>query len=115
IALRDGGLEGGNRVRALGARNRVESDCSADGREACPEFDELPRPRVGVLLGGTRHGIALDADYARNLLGHLLGRQREEGGSLLVLASRRTPAALIESLHPSLKGVPGLLWTGRDD
>src|SRR6185437_8879591 len=115
IAPRHDGLEGGNVLRTLGSLNPVESEWLADGRDACPEFDELPRPRVGVLLGGARHGIALDADYARNLLGHLLGRQREEGGSLLVLASRRTPAALIESLHPSLKGVPGLLWTGRDD
>src|SRR6185437_17170926 len=45
----------------------------------------------------------------------LLARQRAEGGSLLVLGSRRTPAALIESLRPLLAEVPGLLWAGRDD
>jgi len=115
IAPRHDGLEGGNVLRTLGSLNPVDSEWLADGRDACPEFDELPQPRVGVLLGGTRHGIALDAGYARDLARHLLERQRNEGGSLLVLTSRRTPAVLIETFRPLLKGVPGLLWTGRDD
>jgi hypothetical protein len=109
IAPRHDGLEGGNVLRTLGSLNPVDSEWLADGRDACPEFDELPQPRVGVLLGGTRHGIALDAGYARDLARHLLERQRNEGGSLLVLTSRRTPAVLIETFRPLLKGVPGLL------
>jgi mitochondrial fission protein ELM1 len=70
---------------------------------------------VCVLLGGPRRGIALVADYALALARHLLERQRAEGGSLLVLGSRRTPPALIETLRPLLAEVPGLLWAGRDD
>ena len=115
IAPRHDGLEGTNVLRPLGSLNPVDHEWLADGRDACPQFDELPQPRVGVLLGGTRRGIVLDADYARELAMRLLERQREERGSLLVLASRRTPAVLIETFRPMLKGIPGLLWAGHDD
>jgi mitochondrial fission protein ELM1 len=106
---------GANVLQPLGSLNSVDDEWLADGREACPHFAELPQPRVGVLLGGLRKGIALDADYARQLCEHLLERQRNEGGSLLVLASRRTSPVLIEVFRHALKGVPGLVWAGRDD
>ncbi|MEO7051634.1 MAG: mitochondrial fission ELM1 family protein [Rhodanobacter sp.] len=115
IAPRHDGLQGVNVLRPLGSLNPVDDQWLADGRDACPHFDELPQPRVGVLLGGPRRGIALDARYAAELGQRLLQHQRREGGSLLVLASRRTPAALVARLRPLLAGVPGLLWTGPDD
>jgi len=108
-------VDGSNVLRPLGSLNSVDDAWLADGRESCPSFAELPQPRVGVLLGGPRQGIALDAEYARQLAARLLERQRLEGGSLLVLASRRTSPALIEVFRDALKGVPGMFWTGRDD
>lgn len=115
IAPQHDQLAGPNVIQPLGSLNPIDDAWLADGRDACPQFDELPQPRVGMLLGGPRRGIALDADYARQLATRLLERQRREGGSLLVLGSRRTPAALIEIFRPVLEGIPGLLWAGRDD
>ena len=115
IAPRHDRVEGSNVLRPLGSLNAVDDAWLADGRESCPQFVELPQPRVGVLLGGPRKGIALDADYARQLATHLLEHQRYEGGSLLVLASRRTSPALVETFRHALKGVPGLVWAGHDD
>jgi hypothetical protein len=115
IAPRHDRVDGANVLQPLGSLNSVDDAWLADGRESCPHFAELPQPRVGVLLGGPRKGIALDADYARQLAGGLLNRWRHEGGSLLVLASRRTPAALIEIFRQALKNVPGLVWAGPDD
>lgn len=108
-------VDGANVLCPLGSLNTVNDEWLADGRESCPSFAELPQPRVGVLLGGARHGIALNADYARQLVARLLQRQRLEDGSLLVLASRRTSPELIEVFRHALKGVPGLIWAGRDD
>ena len=108
-------VAGSNVLQPLGSLNSVDDAWLADGRESCPQFAELPQPRVGVLLGGPRKGIALDADYARQLASRLLERQRCEGGSLLVLASRRTPPTLIETFRDALNGLPGLVWAGRDD
>jgi uncharacterized protein len=115
IAPQHDRVEGANVLRPLGSLNTVDDAWLADGREACPAFAELPQPRIGVLLGGPRRGIALDADYARQLAARLLQRQRVEGGSLLVLGSRRTSPALIEVFREALHDVPGLVWAGLDD
>lgn len=115
IVPRHDQVDGPNVLQLLGSLNSVDDAWLADGRESCPQFAELPQPRVGVLLGGQRKGIALDADYARQLANRLLEDQRREGGSLLVLASRRTSSTLIEIFRHALKSVPGLVWAGHDD
>lgn len=115
VAPRHDGLEGANVLQTLGSLNAIDDTWLADGREAFPHFEELPQPRVGVLLGGPRRGIALDVDYAGVLARRLLERQRREGGSLLVLGSRRTPEAAVEALRPMLRSIPGLFWADRND
>ncbi|HWU74874.1 MAG TPA: mitochondrial fission ELM1 family protein [Rhodanobacter sp.] len=115
IAPRHDQVDGTNVLRPLGSLNPIDETWLADGREASPHFSELPQPRVGVLLGGPRKDIPLDVDYARALIARLVARRQHEGGSLLVLASRRTPVALIERFRDALAGVPGLVWSGPDD
>ena len=107
--------EGPNVLHPLGSLNPIDDAWLEDAREANPAFVDLPRPRVGVLVGGPRKGIAVDAAYVEVLVAKLLARQRVEGGSLLVLASRRTPPALVEVMRHRLVGVPGLTWSGPDD
>ena len=114
IAPRHDQLDGPNVLYPLGSLNSVDDEWLADGRDACPSFAELPQPRVGVLLGGPRQGIALNADYARQLAARLLERQHREGGSLLVLGSRRTSPTLIEVFRRTLHDVPGLVWAGPE-
>lgn len=115
IAPRHDRLSGPNVLQPLGSLNPVDDHWLQDGREADPGFAELPRPRVGVLLGGPRKGVTFNESYISQLTGQLLARQREEGGSLLVLASRRTPRALVELMRQRLQGRPGLIWSGQDD
>lgn len=115
IAPRHDLLTGANVLRPLGSLNPVDDAWLADGRQACPHFADLPQPRVGVLLGGPRRGIALDDDYARRLVTPLVARQRREGGSLLVLGSRRTPPTLVDSFRGAVRDIPGLVWGGPDD
>ena len=108
-------LNGTNVLQPLGSLNPVDDAWLADGRDSCPQFAELPAPRVGVLLGGPRRGLAMDADYLCELIESVLARQQRDGGSLLVLASRRTPPAWIELVRHLVAGVPALVWAGRDD
>lgn len=115
IAPRHDALTGPNVLRPLGSLNPIDDAWLAAGRAAFPQLGALPRPRTGVLLGGPRHGLALDADYATQLIARLRARQRRDGGSLLVLGSRRTPAALIEAFRPLLATIPGLLWARPED
>ncbi|HEY9512920.1 MAG TPA: mitochondrial fission ELM1 family protein [Rhodanobacter sp.] len=115
IAPRHDQLHGANVLQPLGSLNPVDDAWLADGRDSCPHFADLPRPRVGVLLGGPRQGIAMGTGYVRQLLARLHTRQRDEGGSLLVLTSRRTPPAWIDLFRHALQDVPGLVWAGHDD
>jgi mitochondrial fission protein ELM1 len=115
IAPRHDRVEGPNVLTPLGSLNTIDDAWLADGRESCPHFAELPQPRVGVLLGGTRKGVLLDEPYARQLARLLLASQRRDGGSLLVLASRRTPPDLIRVFREAFKDLSGLIWAGPDD
>lgn len=115
IAPRHDGLAGANVLNPLGSLNPVDDAWLQDGREASPTLNDLPRPRVGVLLGGPRTGIRIDADYAQRLAEQLLARRRREGGSLMVLASRRTPVAVVEVMRKALRGIPGLSWAAADE
>jgi uncharacterized protein len=115
IAPRHDLLTGDNVLRPLGSLNPVDDAWLEDGREACPTLGDLPRPRIGVLIGGPRTGIRIDTDYARQLIEMLLARHRTEGGSVLALASRRTPDAVIHAVRHALQNIPGLVWSGLDD
>ncbi|QNK02947.1 mitochondrial fission ELM1 family protein [Dyella telluris] len=108
-------LSGRNVIRPLGSLNPVDDDWLQDGRDADPAFETLPRPRVGVLLGGPRKGVTFDESYIDQLIHGLHARRRLDGGSLLVMASRRTPPALVERMRQGLGDVPGLVWAGHDD
>lgn len=115
VAPRHDQLIGANVLTPLGSLNPVDEDWLADGRNACPTLGELPAPRVGVLLGGPRPPFTLDEAYAHMLATRLLARHARAGGSLMVLASRRTPAAIMEIVRQALANVPGLCWAGPDD
>ena len=115
IAPRHDRVEGPNVLTSLGSLNTIDDTWLNDGRESRPHFAELPQPRVGILLGGPRKGIPFDMAYARQLAKRLLARQQRDGGSLLVLASRRTPHALITVFRDAFRYLPGLVWANPDD
>ncbi|MHA6206051.1 mitochondrial fission ELM1 family protein [Dyella soli] len=108
-------LKGPNVLQLLGSLNPVDDAWLQDGRDADPALATLPRPRVGVLLGGPRKGVAFDASYIDALTDRLLAQQQADGGSMLALASRRTPGPLVERMRRRLAGIPGLVWSGDND
>jgi len=115
IAPRHDQLTGNNVLRPLGSLNPIDDSWLEDGRDACPTLGDLPRPRVGVLIGGPRTGIRIDIDYAQQLVSRLLTRRRSEGGSMMVLSSRRTPPGVIDVIREALRDIPGIVWSGPDD
>lgn len=115
IAPRHDQLNGPNVLTPLGSLNPVDDAWLASGRESCPTLADLPQPRHGVLLGGLRKGMVLDQVYAQALAAGVLARYRREGGSVMLLASRRTPATLLACMRDALNDVPGLIWGGPVD
>jgi mitochondrial fission protein ELM1 len=115
ISPRHDQLSGPNVLCPLGSLNTIDDNWLSDGRESCANFADLPQPRVGVLIGGPRRGIAFGPDYIQSLMQHLLQQYERDDGSLLVLASRRTPATVVDLLRNTLNHVSGMIWAGRDD
>jgi mitochondrial fission protein ELM1 len=115
IAPRHDGLAGSNVLTPLGSLNPVDGEWLTDARDAWPQLAELPAPRIGVLVGGPRHGIAMDGAWTQAFVNGLRALHDRRGGSLLVLASRRTPPRLAGALREALDDVPGLHWQGRED
>jgi mitochondrial fission protein ELM1 len=115
IAPRHDALAGANVLSPLGSLNPVDERWLADAAAASPHLARLPAPRIGVLLGGPRRGIALEGEWTRAFVHGLRALHQRHGGSLLVLASRRTPAALAAALREGLPAIPGLHWHGPAD
>lgn len=81
---------------------RVDERRLAEAREAWrSRLAALPRPLIGVLVGGSTKPFVLDAAGARALVG-LAARYREPGGSLFVTTSRRTSPEAAASIAASL-------------
>jgi mitochondrial fission protein ELM1 len=110
IAPRHDQLQGANVLTTLGSLNPVDDAWLASGRQAFPDFDALPRPRVALLVGGPRRGVEFDASLSRRLLATV--RDAAQGGSVLATVSRRTPAAFAADLQHALADLPGTFWNG---
>ncbi len=106
-------------IQTLGAPHRVTAArIEQDAQQWRERFAHLPRPHIGVLVGGTAGKQVFDAAAATQLGQHILRMARDSGGSLLVTTSRRTGAAASEALVATLTAatVPVIthLWT-RDN
>jgi mitochondrial fission protein ELM1 len=63
---------------------------------------DLPRPLIGLLVGGPTKPYVLDARIATRLLEDAHRQTAAAGGTLYVTTSRRTPPAVIEALEVRL-------------
>ncbi len=115
IAPQHDRLAGAHVLTTLGSLNPVDDAWLAQARRDQPALGNLPRPRVGVLLGGPRKHMTLSDDDARRLASELRASQQASGGSVLVVASRRTLPATVEVLREALRDGPGLVWASAAD
>jgi hypothetical protein len=114
VAPRHDGLIGANMFSTRGALSRVdEAALTSAADQFAPTFADLPRPLTACLIGGAsrRHRFT-PADGTA--LGEALAEHcAESGGSLLITASRRTPAASFHALEVALGAAPAYIWRGE--
>jgi hypothetical protein len=115
VAPKHDQLHGDNVLTPLGSLNPVDDTWLADARDAFAAFGDLPGPRLGVLLGGARHGATLDVSELAALLEAVKQRHAREGGSVMVVASRRTPGAVLPMVRAAFHDLPGFIWAPGDD
>ena len=114
IAPRHDGLRGSNVLNPLGSLHPIDTAWLADARAAWQHFAHLPAPRIGVLLGGPRRGVALDAAW-RSALGATLRALLRQGGSVLITASQRTPTGMVDACLQAIGERPRQVWHGAGD
>ncbi|PPJ41389.1 MULTISPECIES: mitochondrial fission ELM1 family protein [unclassified Pseudoxanthomonas] len=114
IAPAHDGLAGPNVLTLLGSLNPVDDAWLSDARTAFPSFAALPSPLTALLIGGDSAHYAFDIDaFARltTTLDDAMG-----AGSLLITASRRTPADVAQALRARYASrADTLLWCDPSD
>ncbi len=86
-------LGGAHVISIDGALHSIDADWIARTRAADPQTGARAAPRRVLLVGGPRRGVPLDAGVLNVALARLADWQAREGGSLIVIGSRRTPPA----------------------
>lgn len=81
---------------------RAPAALAAAAASFAPDWQNLKRPLIGVLVGGPSRPIGFDAADGRRLLAEASTFAASRGGTLLVATSPRTPAAVTEHFRRQL-------------
>lgn len=109
-------LDGDNVFPITGSPGRVNAERLAGDLERFrAELDALPRPRVAVIIGGKSKAHDLSPERAAAMAHEIEAPVREEGGSVMVSFTRRTPAPAQAILEARLRRLPGAIWNGQGD
>ena len=111
VAPQHDAMSGTNVVETLGAVNRVtQARLDLAAQQFAAGYADLPRPLIGVLLGGSNRKYTLDTVFAEHLADQLMLALQQTGGTLLITPSRRTDAAVVERLRRRLPSAK--IWDG---
>lgn len=107
-------LSGDNILSITGSPHRVTTARLASEYQAFKaQLDDLPRPRVAVLLGGKSKAFDLPVERAAQMAHQIQIPLEQDGGSLLMTFSRRTPEPARALLTARLRHLPGMVWDGE--
>lgn len=108
-------LRGDNVFSVLGSPNRIRPDALAEAADTFgPLLSTLPRPLVGVLIGGSSRHYTLGEAKAQEITGTLKGLLAQ-GYGLAVTPSRRSPQDIVEQMKRDLAGPQTYFWDGTSD
>jgi len=108
-------LRRSNVIVTRGALHRITAATLADARRRFPELDALPRPILGVLVGGSNRAYRLTLARLAALADQIAACLRAGGGSVVLTPSRRTGAAGVALLRERLAGLPAAIWDMTGD
>jgi mitochondrial fission protein ELM1 len=110
-------LSGANVVRTLTAPHTLTDARLAEGRAALAarlDACALPRPWIGVVLGGPTAAFRFDEAAADAIGRAAAALAAASGGSVVVTPSRRTGPALLARVAAALADVPAWVWDGSE-
>lgn len=107
--------EGKNVLQITGALSLVTPEKLAAAKmEWASALSALPSPRIALLIGGTSRTHELTKEVADKLIADLQQLQ-QQGYSLMITASRRTPHTIQHKMRHSLQHPATFFWNGLGD
>ncbi|GMU43631.1 MAG: mitochondrial fission ELM1 family protein [Xanthomonadales bacterium] len=107
-------VRGPNVLTIAGGLNAIDDGWLMRERRVRADLGRQPAPRTLVLVGGRRRGVHVDAGDWRRMVGIVRQWKTQQGGSLWVVGSRRTPASWVRRLR-RLCADADVLWFGPAD
>jgi mitochondrial fission protein ELM1 len=108
-------LRGPRVITTKGALHRITEEKLAAEARRFPELSALPRPILGVLIGGSNRAYRLTLDRLGTIADAIAASLRVTGGSVVLTPSRRTGEAGIALLRERLKDLPAAIWDMTGD
>ncbi len=109
-------LVGDNVIVTEGAVHRVTAErLVREAERFRPLLQDLPRPLVAVLIGGSNRQYQFTRDAAQRLADGLTRLSRRHGAGLAITASRRTGEENERLLREALGGRDVYFWDGSGD
>jgi mitochondrial fission protein ELM1 len=109
-------LTGLNVVSTIGALHRVTKErLAGEAASVSPRVAQLPRPYIGVMIGGANASYRLGAREMETMAERLCTLAARMKASLLITPSRRTGEENVSTLRSALSDVPAFLWNGGGD
>jgi mitochondrial fission protein ELM1 len=109
-------LTGPNIFPIVGSPHRITPEKLAAAYAGFKDrIEHLPSPRVTVLIGGKSKAFDLSPPRAEKLADDLARALDDNGASLLMTFSRRTPTEAKAILQRRLSPYPGVIWDGSGE
>lgn len=104
-------LRGPNVIVTLATPNRVTQARLDEARDYFADpFEDLPSPRVAVLIGGNSHAYRMNAETTRKITAQLYTLATEKNAALMVTTSRRTGEENISIIDEGLNDTTAWVW-----
>tara|TARA_A100001037_G_scaffold71133_1_gene63677 strand:- start:427 stop:1407 length:981 start_codon:yes stop_codon:yes gene_type:complete len=113
IAPKHDCLSASNVVSTLGALNSINKRKLNDAfTEFASDYLGLPKPLIGVLIGGNNKNFHLTQKRTENFAMMLREAVNNIGGSLAITPSRRTSENSLKIIKNTLSDIPKFIWNG---
>ena len=107
-------ISGANVITGRGSINGITPERLAEAAtEFAPRYAHLPRPLIGVIIGGQNRVYRMDGPVVERLTDQLATLARDKGVGLAVTTSRRTGAENEAILRAGLAGTTADIWDGE--
>jgi uncharacterized protein len=106
---------GNNLISTLGSVHDINAVTLNHARDQFAFLESLPKPRTAVLIGGPSKMANVNAGMIEVMFSQLEYTLAQQGGSLIICGSRRTPVLFAQQLRQRFSDSPHRVWFDESD